>query len=266
VKRTTEDGWDAGETYELFMGRWSRLVASEFVRWLEPPPCWHWLDVGTGTGALAEAVCARADPASVTACDPSEPFVESARRALPDPRVTFEVAGVGSLPSREGGYDAVVSGLALNFFADPDSALDEQLAGVRVGGLVGAYVWDYADGMEFLRHFWDAAVRIVPRAAELDESDRFPLCEPRALEQHFESAGAVGVRVEALTVRTIFSSFDDYWRPFLGSVGPAPQLVSSLTPDQREEVREALRRRLPRREDGAIVMRARAWAVVGARG
>ena len=136
----TGDGWHAGQTYEDFMGRWSRPVAEEFVSWVDPLPGGHWLDVGTGTGALATAICAMARPASVVACDPSAPFIDCARQERLDPRVTFVVAGTGSLPRREGGFDAIVSALALNFFPDPGLAMEEQLGAVCPGGLVGAFV------------------------------------------------------------------------------------------------------------------------------
>jgi len=33
----TPDKWIAGDAYEHFMGRWSRLVAKEFISWLAPP-------------------------------------------------------------------------------------------------------------------------------------------------------------------------------------------------------------------------------------
>jgi methylase of polypeptide subunit release factors len=49
------DGWEVGAAYEDFMGRWSRPLAERFVRWLDLPPGGHWLDVGTGTGALVAA-------------------------------------------------------------------------------------------------------------------------------------------------------------------------------------------------------------------
>ena len=50
------DRWDAGKTYEDVMGRWSRPLLEEFVRWVGLPPGGHWLDVGTGTEALATAI------------------------------------------------------------------------------------------------------------------------------------------------------------------------------------------------------------------
>lgn len=263
--RTRDDSWTLGSTYEEFMGRWSRPLAAEFIRWLAAEPGGHWLDVGTGTGALAAAICIIAEPLSVVACDPSGPFVDSARQTLDDPRVTFEVGGVGSLPGRQSGYDAAVSAIALNFFPDPVVAVEEQLSAVRPGGVVGAYVWDYAEGMEFLRHFWDAAAGIDPRALEMDEGRRFPICDPAALESLFRSAGAEQVRTAPVSVPTAFSSFEDYWRPFLGGTGPAPSLVSTLTENQRIALEEDLRRRLPIQPSGRIDLQARAWAVAGHR-
>jgi SAM-dependent methyltransferase len=259
------DGWNAGATYEAFMGRWSRPLAEEFVRWLDQPSGGHWLDVGTGTGALAAAICSMAQPASVVACDPSAPFIETARQGLADSRVTLEVAGIGSLPRREGGYDAVVSGLALNFFPDPDAAMKEQLSVACPGGVVGAFVWDYAEGMEFLRHFWDAACAIEPAAAEVHEGRRFPICNPDALQALFEAAGANRVRGGSVSVPTAFASFEDYWHPFLAGTGPAPSLVSALSAEQRDVLADDLKRRLPFQSGGSIELRARAWAVMGHR-
>src|SRR5690606_17950027 len=205
------DGWTAADAYEAFMGRWSRPLAPVFLEWFDPPAGGHWLDIGTGTGALASAICAMADPASVVGCDPSPAFVAAAARGSSDSRATFVVAGVGNLPRREGGYDAIVTGLALNFFPDPAAGVAEALSALRVGGLLGAYVWDYAHGMQLLRHFWDAAVATDAGAIPLDEGRRFPLCAPAQLETFFRWSGAERVRVGALTIRPHFADFEDYW-------------------------------------------------------
>lgn len=245
------------------MGRWSRPLAREFVGWLEVPVSANWLDVGTGTGVVPEAVCDLSDPASVLGCDPSEAFVAAARERVPDPRFEVAVAGVGDLPRRERGYDAVVSCLALNFFPHPDAAVEEQLELTKPGGVIAACVWDYSGEMQFLRYFWDAATRVDPRAAELDEGQRFPLCTPDGLEKLFEEAGARSVRSAGIEVPTSFSDFDDYWRPFLGGTGPAPSFVTTLSEQQRDALSADLRQSLPEREDGRIALVARAWAVAG---
>jgi SAM-dependent methyltransferase len=259
----TADRWLAGDAYEAYMGRWSRLLAREFVGWLRPRPAAAWLEVGCGTGALTAAVWERCAPASVVACDPSEPFIAHARRNLADARLAFVVAGADALPRREGGFDAAVAGLVLNFLPDPARALAAIRERLRPGALVAAYVWDYAQGMEFLRSFWDEAVASNPDAAALDEGGRFPLCRASALEVLFRSAGLVEVETRPLRIPTDFAAFDDYWAPFLRGTGPAPAYVASLAADAREALRQRLEQRLGAGADGGIHLTARAWAVRG---
>lgn len=248
------------------MGRWSRPLAESFVQWLGAPEERHWLDVGTGTGALAAAICRLTNPASVVACDPADAFVRAASTQLQDARVRFEVAGVGALPARSGGYDLAVSALALNFVPDPAAAVQEQLSLLRVGGRVAACVWDYAGGMGFLRTFWDAVTELDPEAAVHDEGNRFPICAPHALQALLESCGARHVRIDELRVPTVFRDFEDYWRPFVGGPGPAPGYVATLSPDRRNDLVADLKRRLVPGPDARIELSARAWVVVGERG
>ena len=257
------DEWVTGDAYEAYMGRWSRLLARVFVEWLHPKPSANWLEVGCGTGALTSAICELCEPASVVACDPSEPFIEHARSNLSDSRASFRVAGAEALPRRDGGFDAVVSGLVLNFLPDAGEALSSIRERLRRGGTVAAYVWDYAEGMEFLRFFWEEAVASDPRAAALDEGRRFPLCRTPALAALFRAAGLAQVETHSLEIPTHFATFDDYWTPFLGGTGPAPSYVASLNPTSRESLKERLRGRLHAGSDGRIQLRARAWAVRG---
>jgi len=259
----SSDEWAAGVAYEDFMGRWSRLLAPRFVSWLRAQPTAHWLDVGCGTGALADAICAGAQPASVVACDPSEPFVEYARQHQVDPRVSFVVAGAGQLPTRPGGFDSVASLFALNFFPKPEAAIEEMSRIAARDGLVSACVWDYAGRMEFLRRFWDCAVVMDPNASDLDEGRRFPICRPDLLESMFRGSGLGHVVCESVEVSTRFSTFAEFWTPFLGGTGPAPSYVASLDPRHREALAEHLERSLPREPDGAICLIARAWVVRG---
>jgi SAM-dependent methyltransferase len=257
------DRWNAAATYEEFMGRWSRQLAARFVSWLKVPAGAHWLDVGCGTGALTAAICAGGAPASVTGCDPAAPFVEFARAHTADARASFVAAGVGTLPRRAGGYDSVTSLLALNFFPDAGAALHEMLALAAPRAVVSACVWDYADGMQWLRRFWDAAVSVDVAAKALDEGERFPLCRADALTALFSGAGLAAVRCEPLEIATVFTSFDDYWRPFLGGTGPAPSYVASLDPERRARLQTTLADALTPQRDGTIGLIARAWAVRG---
>jgi SAM-dependent methyltransferase len=257
------DGWQAGSTYEEFMGRWSRRVAPKFVSWLEIPDDARWLDVGCGTGALTEAICDFARPAGVVACDPSASFIEYAQQHSNDERTSFVVAGVGALPRCNGGFDSVTSMLALNFFPAPEAAVKEMASVAVPGGAISACVWDYAGKMEFLRLFWDAVVEMDTDARELDEGVRFPICRPGALEELFRSAGLEDVITNAIEVPTQFATFNDYWSPLLGGTGPAAAYASSLGPDQRAVLARRLEDRLPQDGAGMIHLTARAWAVRG---
>jgi SAM-dependent methyltransferase len=259
----TSDGWVAGSAYEDFMGRWSRQLARQFVSWLGIPPGVHWLDVGCGTGALTNAICSHADPASVLGCDPAEQFIEYARSHSGDARASFVIAGVGDLPRRGGGYGSVTSLLALNFFPDAAAAVDEMRCRTAMQGTVSACVWDYADRMDLLRYFWDAAAAVDSTARKLDEGNRFPLCRPDALTDLFRMGGLGDVRCEPIEIPTEFASFEDYWHSFLGGTGPAPSHVASLDDERRMTMARRLEQALPRRPGGQIALSARAWAVRG---
>jgi len=259
------DNWANGDKYEYYMGRWSRLVAGEFIDWLAIPAGGQWLDVGCGTGALSQTILQLAEPAQIKGIDRSEGFVNFAGEHVRDSRVRFEVGDAEAMTNESESFDAVVSGLVLNFIPHPERALSEMRRVTRSGGVVSVYVWDYADGMQFIRHFFDAAVALDPRAAEHDESSRFPLCRPDALRKLFESAGLQEVEVRPIEVPTLFRDFDDYWFPFLGGVGPAPTYAMSLSEEDRGALREKIRSGLPFEEDGSIHLFARAWAVRGKR-
>lgn len=257
--------WAGGDAYEPYVGRWSRLVAREFLAWLDTPPRSRWLDVGCGTGALVATILAAADPERVKGVDPSESFLDVARQQVRDARVSFETGDAMNLPVGDGTCDAVVSGLVLNFVPDMPAGVAEMARATRPGGRVAAYVWDYAGRMELMRYFWDVAVELKPEHREKDEGVRFPVCQPAALSALFEQAGLNDVAVRPLDVPTRFADFDDYWTPFLCGRFPAPEYAMSLGEHDRAALRERIRAKLPIAPDGSIGLIARAWAVRGTR-
>lgn len=262
---SNSDIWANAEAYERYVGRWSRRVAREFFAWLAVPPGSHWLDVGCGTGALTEAILRQAQPAEVTGVDPAEGFVAYAREHVQDSRASFRVGDATALPFGDELFGAVVSGLVLNHIPAHGVALAEMARVARRGGIVAAYVWDYADQMQMMRAFWDAAVEVDPAIAEMDQGRRYPICQPEPLTELFKSAGLMGVEVRAIDVTTYFHDFDDYWLPFLGGQGPAPSYAVSLTEGTRVILRERIRSKLPITPDGSILLIARAWAVRGSK-
>jgi SAM-dependent methyltransferase len=263
--KSVKDVWELGDAYEVFMGRWSRLVAKEFLHWLSVPSGGKWLDVGCGTGVLTQSILEHADPVLVRGVDQAPGFISFAGSRVRDSRVTFGAVPSDSLDLPPGMFDAVVSGLVLNFIPNPDQALSAMMRSAAPGGVVAAYVWDYADGMQMLRQFWDATVSLDRNAAALDEGKRFPLCGPDRLRDVFATGGLKNVDVRSIEVQTQFADFDDYWSPFLSGQGPAPSYVASLSPDRQESLRELLRSKLSSTSKGRISLTARAWAVKGHR-
>jgi SAM-dependent methyltransferase len=258
-----DDSWELGEAYEIFMGRWSCPVAREFIRWLGPPPNGRWLDVGCGTGALSQTIGQIAAPQQIMGIDFSEGFIRHARQLYPEAVYDFQVGSALDLPGANDTFDVVVSGLALNFFPDPETAVRQMCRVVKRGGTVAIYVWDYVAGMEMLRYFWDAAVALDPQAATLDEGRRFPICQPEPLQALFAKAGLDKVVVQTIETTAVFRDFTAYWQPFLGRNGPAPSYVAALTPDQKIALAEQLRQLLPIQPDGTIPLKMWAWAIRG---
>lgn len=260
-----EDKWSAGDAYEPYVGRWSRLVAAEFVDWLDVAKGARWLDVGCGTGALAETILDRAAPQQVVGVDPSEAFLDFARSRPNDRRIELRTGDARALPVENGTFDVAVAGLVLNFVPAPAKAVFEMKRALRPGGSVAVYVWDYAGEMQLMRRFWEAAAALDPAAHELDEGRRFPICKPEALRTLFARADFSDVQDRAIDVPTVFRDFDDYWSPFLGGQGPAPGYCVSLPEAKREALREKLCAALPTSPDGSIRLIARAFAIRGVR-
>ncbi len=256
------DRWERGSPYEQYIGRWSRRIAPRFLTWLDLPVGRRWLDVGSGTGALSAAILDHCAPSSVVGVEPSEGFRALAVQNLGG-KASFVAGDASALPLDRGACDVVVSGLVLNFVPAVPAALAEMRRVTANGGTIAAYVWDYADGMEIIRYFWDVAASLDSGAARLHEGTRFPVCTPSALRAAFEHAGLAEVETAPLDVVATFAHFDDYWRPFLGGQGPAPAYAMSLPDEQRAALRAKLKSALPQAADGAIALRARAWAVRG---
>lgn len=175
----------------------------------------------------------------------------------------FEVGDAQQLRFADRSFDRTLSLLNVNFIPDPHKALNEMIRVTRPGGTVAAAVWEYGHGMEMLRLFWNEAVALDP-AADAQDERHMPLCRSGELAALWRDHHLDRVRDEALTIQTRFSSFEDYWSPFLEKQGPAGAYVAKLGAGEREQLRLRVRRRLLGDDlDGAIVLDARAWAVCG---
>jgi SAM-dependent methyltransferase len=164
------------------------------------------------------------------------------------------------LPWGDDGFDAALSQLVVNFMRDPLAGVSEMRRVVRDGGVVAACTWDYGDGMEMLRLFWEAARSLDEAAPDEGRTMRYRSTEE--LDALWREAGLGDVETGYLTVDTTYSGFDDLWEPFTFGVGPAGSFCAALDPPTREELRVRLREKVGS-PAGAFSLGARACAVRG---
>ncbi len=251
------------QAYERFMGRWSQKLAPALVEFAELNDGGAVLDVGSGTGVLAFAVRDATKATRVLGIDRSPAYVAQASSKSSDARVRFEVGDAQSLPLSDAAFDRTLSLLVLNFVPDQRRALAEMIRVTKPGGIIAVAVWDYGEGMEMLRVFWDEATAFDPALAPRDEK-HMPLCKNGGLAALFREEKLEAVSETALVARLQFASFDDYWEPFCLGQGPAGAYVAALSPERQAALRERLRTRLlGSGPDRAIEMQARAWAAKG---
>jgi SAM-dependent methyltransferase len=214
------------------------------------------LDVGCGPGVLLSELVRRLGADRVAGVDPSAPFVEAARAAVPGADV--RVATAEHLPFADGAFDVVVSQLVVNFMDDAEAGVREMRRVAR--RTVTSCVWDYAGEMTMLRAFWDAAVELDPAAP--DEGRVMRHCTTGELSALWERVGLREVETKPLVVSARYDDFDDYWSPFPSGIAPSGAYCASLDEHRRASLREACFRRLGS-PSGSFSLTARAWFVGG---
>lgn len=243
----------AAESYDRFMGRFSRPLAPFFADFVGVRAAGAVLDVGAGPGALTAALLDRAD--AVTAVDPSPPFVAALRSRLPD--VDVVAASAERLPFATGAYDAALAQLVVHFMSDPLSGVREMARVTRPGGPVGACVWDHGGGGGPLSAFWAVARTLDPGVR--GEADLMGTREGQ-LGDLFVSAGLQDVVAGRIAVTVRFATFDEWWEPYLLGVGPAGDHIAGLSDDGRKQLREACVAAFP---EAPFELEAIAWTARG---
>ena len=250
-------------SYDKYMGRWSAKLAPLFAKFARIRDGDRVLDVGCGTGSLTQAVANLTRRSEVVGVDTSPGFITHARQRFTDPRITFDQGSAFELPYPESSFDQSLSMLVFHLIPTPDRAAREMRRVTKAGGTVAACTWDGAGGMELSSIFWTEAIKLDPSAEARSERTRGCNLEGQ-LSELWKTIGLKDVAETAIDIQMDFSSFDDYWLPYLEGVGPTGVYVADLSNDGRSALRERLRSRvLDGKSDGAFSLAARAWAVRG---
>jgi SAM-dependent methyltransferase len=249
------------DPYDRHVGRYSSELARALIEVAGIKRGQRALDVGCGTGALAEALAALLGADSVTAIDPSPASVETCARRVPG--VDARAGRAEALPFGDGEFDAALAQLVVPWMSDPARGVGEMRRVVRPGGVVAACTWDFASGMTMLRSFWDAAVAVDRRkATQAGALDRTRLCDPHELRELWAGIDLEEIDAGELVVAAEYADFDDLWWPFTAGVGGSGRYCASLDEAGREALREEVHRRLGS-PAGPFRLTARAWYVRG---
>jgi len=217
-------------------GRWDQAVEElapmhdHLAARLEPRPGERWLDVGTGTGAIAlRAARARA---TVVGLDLAPGMIEAARRLAADEGldVRFDVGDAEAMPYAEASFDVVAS--AVGAFLTPDhGAVARELARVcRPDGRLGMTAWrPGTEPFATYRRF-----RPPPEPGVGDPQDW-------GREEYVQSllGQAFELRFEPGDATFVGPSGEEAWKESL-EIGPTRALVSSLDPDRLEELHRSV--------------------------
>jgi len=249
-----------GAGYDRWTARWSEQLARELVPWLGVRRDARWLDVGCGTGALTDAIMDLAWPGAVTGVDPSEAFLEVARKKVPGAR--FDHGEAAALPYPDQSFDAVTSSLVIAYLPDPAAALRELVRVSAPGGLVGVLVWDarLAVGHQYRQAAIAAGVPHVER-----DFPSYEMESEEGLSRALPGAGLRDVQVRRLSARVSFEGFDDFWDSMLARKGRTTEHLESLPAAQQATLREMLRSLVEPKPGAKVVAEAVAWAGKGRR-
>jgi ubiquinone/menaquinone biosynthesis C-methylase UbiE len=251
--------------YERFMGRWSERLAPLFIQFAGVQDGQRILDVGCGTGSLARALLSFGRATQVVGIDPTEDFVSFAKHATPDPRAEFHVGIAESLPFPDQSFDAALALLVLQEMDEPCRAVREMVRATRRRGAVAACLWDFANAMPMMSLFWQAAESVAPEAVARRRAEQQPTRPGLSeLVDIWTNAGLVEMRTSCIDLTLDFTSFDDYWLPFLAGPTPTCQFAVAVNRETGGKLGSELRRIIPNmRPDDSFALPARALAVAG---
>jgi len=258
------DMYGKAAAYDALMGRWSTQITPLFGNFVQIRDGGRILDVGCGTGALVQFLADATQQSAIFGVDFSQPFIDYTRARFTGQRSSFKVGDAMTLPYPDAFFDQTLSLFVLHLIAQPEKAAREMRRVTRPGGIVAACTWATGEGgLEMRAIFWEEAIKLDPPAENRAERSRH--CNRRGdLAELWRVAGLNAVEEVVLEIKTDFSSFNDYWLPYTGGVGPPGVYVDSLSSDQREALREALRTRLVGdATDTPFTLRATGLAVRG---
>lgn len=193
------------------------------------------LDLGTGTGAVAERAASMLVPAGqVVGVDVSTDMLALAQQRIAAQgltNVTFREGRAEEIPADDGSFDAVLASLSLMYVIDRAAAAREIARVLRPGGrLVGA-VWAGPDQCDIVL-FQQIAGGFAP-PPPVPGVGPGALADPKPFLEQLAAAG-IQARVETEALGFDFEDFSSAWDVLAGVT------TAQLAPERRQEAKDAI--------------------------
>ena len=251
--------FDDGESYERFMGVWSRKVGVQFIDWINFPHSLSVLDVECGNGAFSVQIDEICNPSSIAGIDPSSAQIDYASRRKINAPSEFEVGDSMSLSFQNDKFDASIMALVIFFVPDPKKGVAEMLRVTKPGGILAAYAWDVMSGglpMEPMHKIMREMEIDYPLPPSVEASQK------TVMKKIWTNLGISEVETTTFYVKRSFKNFNDYWS--ISSVGPSVAgTLKALSPETVNELKVKLNASLERDAENNIIAYAFANAVKG---
>ena len=224
--------------YDTWAGGQHGRVAARLVDLAAPARDEHVLDVGAGTGLVANLVAPRVDPGHVIGIDLSDNMLAIAR-ARKQKNVQFLGMAAEHLVFRPSTFDLVTMGEALTYFADPAKALAEAHRVLRDGGRLAVSCQRRSLNTRAQELFFQGLTPLARRhylSLPRYSSERGRFGEPDVLPKILAGAG---FEVERLTDMVTGGRARDAreWTELMAGAGPRPYtLIRALGPRFRDEL------------------------------
>jgi SAM-dependent methyltransferase len=193
------------------------------------------LDLGTGTGAVAQRAAPMLAPAGqVVGVDVSTDMLALAQQRIAAQGLTnviFREGRAEELPADDGSFDAVLASLSLMYVIDRAAAAQEIARVLRPGGrLVGA-VWAGPDRCDIVR-FQQIAGSFAP-PPPVPGVGPGALADPKPFLEQLAAAG-IRARADTETLGFDFEDFGSAWDVLAGVT------AAQLAPERRREAKDAV--------------------------
>jgi SAM-dependent methyltransferase len=194
----------------------------------------QWLDVATGTGAVAVRAARRG--ATVTGQDLAGGLIATARRLAAEEGVTvdFQVGDCEALPYPDAAFDVISSAHGAVFAPDHRAVADQLRRVCRPGGRIGLTAWRPGGA---IGEFFQVLAQFTPQPPAGAGS-------PLAWGRPDYVAGLLGDAFELELAECespqLAWSAQALWRLFVTAFGPVKALANSLDESRRAELRKAV--------------------------